>query len=477
MKKSTLSVAITLLATNSVAFAAEDNSFYGITPSASVALTTDYIWRGVSQTANAPAIQGSFDLSHESGLYIGAWASNIEFKQGATHETGMELDIYAGFANEIDLGGVALSYDLGWLRYEYPNSSGSTTAADNWNFNELYFGLGVSPIENLNVSAYYYYGLRIENTNPGDYREVAADYTLPAEFGGITFLASAGQYDVVGGDDYWNWKIGASKEIAGFNVEVGYTDTDDTGAGNDTDDGKVYATISREFGADSNGGLALPGGFDTSASVALTTDYIWRGVSQTANAPAIQGSFDIAHESGAYIGVWGSNVEFGGPDNSLELDIYAGFSNDIAISDAFSITYDLGWLRYEYPTSGNSTTASGYNFNELYAGLAISPIENLNLSAYYYYGLRIENTNPGDYRDFNIDYTTPDELGGITLLAHAGQYDQTGGLDDYWDWKLGIAKDIGAFNVEVAYTDTDDVGTGYGDTDDGKVIGTISASF
>ncbi len=474
MQKTKISVAVTLLATSPLSLA--DNSLYGVSASASVALTSDYVWRGVSQTANAPAIQGSFDLSHESGLYLGAWASSIEFRDGAgVHETSMELDLYGGFSNDIDLGGMALTYDLGWLRYEYPNSSGSTTAADNWNFNELYFGLGISPIENLNISAYYYLGLRIENTNPGDYREGAIDYTLPDEFGGLTVFASAGHYDMTGGaDDYWNWKIGASKEIAGFNVEIAYTDTDDIGATDSSDDSKIVATISRELGAESNGGLGLPEGFETSASVALTTDYVWRGVSQTANAPAIQGSFDISHESGAYIGVWGSNVEFTGGDSSLELDIYAGFSNDIDLG-GIAVTYDLGWLRYEYPTSDGSTSAAPWNFNELYFGLGVSPIENFNLSAYWYYGLKIENTLPGEYTDISADYTLPESMGGVTILAHTGYYNQKGGADDYWDWKFGAAKDLGNFNVEVAYTETDD--TGNGDLDDGKVIGTISASF
>ena len=476
MKKTTLSVAIALLATSATTFAEEDNSFYGITPSASVALTTDYVWRGVSQTANAPAIQGSFDLSHESGLYAGAWASSIEFISGAgVHQTSMELDLYAGFSNDIDLAGTAITYDIGWLRYEYPTSDGSASAS-NFNFNELYAGLSVSPIENFNVSAYYYYGLKIENTLPGEYTDVAADYTLPDSLGAVTLSAHAGYYNQKGGgDDYWDWKIAASKEIAGYNMEIAYTDTDDSGAGT-LDDSKIVATISRDFGAASNGGLSLPSGFETSASVALTTDYVWRGVSQTANAPAVQGSFDISHESGVYFGVWGSNVEFGGPDSSLELDIYAGFSNEVNLG-GMGVTYDLGWLRYEYPTSDGSTTASGFNFNELYAGMSVSPVENLNVSAYYYYGLKIEHTLPGEYTDMAIDYTLPESLGSVTLAGHAGYYNIKGGGDDYWDWKLAVSKDIGIFNAEVAYTDTDDIGVGAGSTDDGKIVGTLSTSF
>ncbi len=111
MKKSNLSVAIALLATSPLSLAAEDSSFYGWSQSASVALTTDYVWRGISQTNNDPAIQGQFDLSHESGFYIGAWASNVEFADGS--KTSLELDAYAGFSRETDFGGIlptALTY-------------------------------------------------------------------------------------------------------------------------------------------------------------------------------------------------------------------------------------------------------------------------------------------------------------------------------------------------------------------------------
>ncbi len=458
MQKTKLSVAIALLTTSPFALAEGDDSFYGFTGSASVALTTDYVWRGVSQTRNDPAIQGSFDISHESGFYAGVWGSNVEFGDTAS----LELDIYGGFSNDVDFGFGAITYDLGWLRYEYPSEAGL-------NFNELYFGLGFSPIENLNMSAYYYYGLRIENTNPGDYREFAMDYTLPDEMFGFTILGSVGHYDVTGGgDDYWNWKIGVAKDIAGFNFEVAYTETDDTGATDSSDDSKIVATISKELGGSADSAAMLPDGFETSASVALTTDYVWRGVSQTRNDPAIQGSFDIAHESGFYAGVWGSNVEFG-DTTSLELDIYGGFSNDVDFGFG-AITYDLGWLRYEYPSE------AGLNFNELYFGLGFSPIDSLNMSAYYYYGLRIENTNPGDYREFAMDYTLPDELFGVTILGSVGHYDVTGGGDDYWNWKMGAGRDFGPFNLEVAYTETDDIGD-TSSADDAKVVGTISTSF
>ncbi len=479
MKKTNLSVAIALLATSASSFAAEeDKSFYGFTPSASVALTTDYMWRGVSQTNNDPAIQGSFDLSHESGLYVGAWASNVEF---GDQNTSMELDAYGGFSRDTDFGGAlpfAFTYDLGVLRYEY-------SASPNLGFTELYFGGSVSPFENFNFSTYYYYGLKIDHTRPGEYTDISADYTLPDSFGGITLLAHAGYYNqkntgILNGDDYWDWKAGIAKDIAGFNFEVAYYGTDNVGGGNvyggvngqSLNDGRVVATISRSLGGNSSDAM-LPDGFHTSASVALTTDYIWRGVSQTNNEPAIQGSFDLSHDSGAYVGVWASSYEFKN-QSSMEVDLYAGFSRETDLGGLLPIalTYDAGILHYEY------TSASNNNFTELYFGSSVSPVKNLNVSAYYYYGLKIDTPRAGEYTDMSADYTLPESLGSITILGHAGYYNQKDAVnlgDDYWDWKAGIARDFGMFNAEVAYTTTDQARDS--NLQDGRAVATLSTTF
>ena len=95
-----------------------------------VALSSDYIWRGMTQTAEEPAISGGFDIAGESGLYFGTWASNVEFGDGAA----LELDWYAGYANELDNG---FSYDIGYLAYTYPGE-------DSLDFEEIYLGVGYS---------------------------------------------------------------------------------------------------------------------------------------------------------------------------------------------------------------------------------------------------------------------------------------------------------------------------------------------
>src|SRR5690606_35011879 len=80
---------------------------------ANVSITNNYIWRGLTQTMNDPAIQGGIDYSHESGFYAGTWVSNAGYV--AEDAFNYEHDLYFGFAGETD----AFSYDVGYLYYNY----------------------------------------------------------------------------------------------------------------------------------------------------------------------------------------------------------------------------------------------------------------------------------------------------------------------------------------------------------------------
>lgn len=85
--------------------------------SGNVSVASDYIYRGIAQTGGTSVVQGGLDYGHESGFYVGTWASSLG-------DGLYELNHYAGFAFEA--GGV--SFDLGALLYHYPDSSASDTA-------------------------------------------------------------------------------------------------------------------------------------------------------------------------------------------------------------------------------------------------------------------------------------------------------------------------------------------------------------
>ena len=95
--------------------------------SANIGVTSNYMWRGVTQTDDGAAVQGGIDWAHESGFYLGTWASNI--KWGSDMSSGVEVDFYGGYGGEFNDFG----YDVGLIYYYYPDSD-----YDDSDFTELY---------------------------------------------------------------------------------------------------------------------------------------------------------------------------------------------------------------------------------------------------------------------------------------------------------------------------------------------------
>ena len=95
MKKSLIALAL-VSAFAAPAFAEEAAPASEHTVTANVMLASNYIFRGISQSQNKPAIQGGFDYSHASGLYAGTWASNVSWV-GTKDNNSMEWDFYAGY--------------------------------------------------------------------------------------------------------------------------------------------------------------------------------------------------------------------------------------------------------------------------------------------------------------------------------------------------------------------------------------------
>ena len=111
--------------------------------------------------------------------------------------------------------------------------------------------------------------------------------------------------------------------------------------------------------------------YTLTANAGLFSEYIFRGIAQTAGKPAVQGGFDWAHSSGFYLGTWASNIswleDFGAyTRSSLEWDFYGGYKNNFPGSEDFG--YNVGTLYYYYPGSRNPGFANA-NTWELYAAL------------------------------------------------------------------------------------------------------------
>lgn len=207
---------------------------------------------------------------------------------------------------------------------------------------------------------------------------------------------------------------------------------------------------------------ALPFGLSFSGSAAVTTDYRFRGVTQTENDPAVQAGFTLAHASGLYFGLWGSNVNFGSGTPSLELDPSLGYATTL---EAFSSkpTVDVGVVYYNYPS------ASDLNWAELYGKLGFksviaegdSILTNLNYTNDY-------AGKSADSWNVNVGYSVPfgsSGFGGVAAVGYTVVDEDKytfNGDDNYVDWKVGVTygfKSISGASAELAAvgtnTDTD----------------------
>lgn len=185
--------------------------------SANVTLASDYVWRGISQTQGKGAIQGGADLAHESGFYIGTWASNVDFDSNASSE----WDFYTGFA--FDAGPVAL--DFGLLEYTYVDES-------SLNFLEAYASAGIA-----GFTLGYHYQISGESASDqtADYIYASYDMELPGEVG-LGFVVAQydfkdatffdGPLDLSGTDNYMHYGITASKTLLGMDMALSYSTTD-----------------------------------------------------------------------------------------------------------------------------------------------------------------------------------------------------------------------------------------------------------
>lgn len=188
--------------------------------SANLAVTSNYVWRGMTQTANSPAVQGGFDLGY-NGFYLGTWGSNVEF--GDTNNN-LEADFYAGYASEI----AGIGYDIGIIQYAYANDS------DALNFEEVYVGLS-KDFGTFGVNGKYSFGL---DNAPDDY-EVGATVALPSDFG---LAASYGDYDTYG----TRYSVALTKTLGKFEVSIGYYDFS-ADAGSASDEDNIVASLSTSF--------------------------------------------------------------------------------------------------------------------------------------------------------------------------------------------------------------------------------------
>jgi uncharacterized protein (TIGR02001 family) len=221
------------------AAAAEPASPHTLT--GNLGLFSSYRFRGIDQTFGQPALQGGIDYSHESGIYVGNWNSNVSSGAGFA-EGNLEMDFYGGWKKAfgdfgLDLGGIYYYYpgsEAGPLSYlnskNVSQSAGGTVhngelyVAGSWKFITLKY--------NYAITDYF----KLPDSKGTSYLDLSANYDLGDGWGINAHVghlyASKFKYAYTSGSDdisYTDWKLGVTKDISGWVLGLAYVDTNAAG--------------------------------------------------------------------------------------------------------------------------------------------------------------------------------------------------------------------------------------------------------
>ena len=193
-----------------------------------------------------------------------------------------------------------------------------------------------------------------------------------------------------------------------------------------------------------------------SANAAVTTNYIFRGISQSGGNPAVQAGVDYALPgTGLAVGTWASSIDFGSDPFSgeelapLEWDIYGSYT--LPITDALGVS--AGGIAYLYP---NSISGANFNWYEVWGGLSYNfGLASLNARVYY----SPDYINLSTSQIYFTGGVSAPVLPWLTLNANVGfsTFDHAVYplIEDYMDWNISAVATYGNFSLTLGYTDTD----------------------
>jgi len=197
------------------------------------------------------------------------------------------------------------------------------------------------------------------------------------------------------------------------------------------------------------------GPFSITGSLALTSEYFFRAISQSDDSPAVQGGLNANYDLGfatASAGVWASNVDFGPADvqdATVEVDYLVGLSGKLMEK----LSWNFGGIYYSYPGANNSAGSepdywevalgSSYDFGILTAGVSY------NYSPDFF-------ANSGEAHYVHGKITVP--LWKVDLIGAVGKQwiekKQAFAGPDYIDYKLAVAAKVYGFDLDAAFIDT-----------------------
>ena len=218
------------------------------------------------------------------------------------------------------------------------------------------------------------------------------------------------------------------------------------------------AAFAQDAAAEEEAGSA----FDVVGGIAVVSDYRFRGVSLTDKDFAVQPTITLKHESGFYVGAWGSNLA-ANPGDDLEVDVYAGFAGGDVV------TYDIGATYYLYPGLSNT------NYIELTGklGTTVGPATVGAVVAYVPSQSSTFNTD-NIYIGSNVAIGVPNTP--FTVTGTLGYEDGAFGADKV-DWSLGVSASKMGFTGSVSYVDTNRTIGGLSDLGGAGVVFSLSYGF
>ncbi|MBK6706588.1 MAG: hypothetical protein IPG54_03535 [Sphingomonadales bacterium] len=188
-----------------------------------------------------------------------------------------------------------------------------------------------------------------------------------------------------------------------------------------------------EAAEEAEGPITISGG------IAVVSDYRFRGVSLSDKDFAVQPTLTVSHESGFYVGVWGSNLAEN-PGDDVEVDLYAGFAGGDAV------TYDLGVTYYMYPG------VSSFNYAEIIGkvGTTVGPA---TIGGVLAYAPSQDGTGNTDNVYVGTTATIALPESPISITGSFGYEDGAFG-NDKLDWSLGLTAEVSGFTLGASYVDT-----------------------
>ena len=193
---------------------------------------------------------------------------------------------------------------------------------------------------------------------------------------------------------------------------------------------------------------------EVSGNVALSSDYFFRGIDQS-GGEALSGGFDVAFDSGFYVGTWASSIDFSG---GLELDYYAGYAG--SFSD--SVSYDVGYLYYGYP-QGPTTE----EFEEFYGSVSFADATiGFALSDEYYAST---GSSTYVYLDYGVSLSEDFSLG-----FHYGTMSADDPANEADDYSISLSTEAAGLGFDLSWIDSSEDGGLFADN---EFVLTISKSL